>query len=189
MLRLTSIRLLLIAHFFLRNSSSQDITARYHHKLPQPQDTRLVSRTIDNMKFFVLFLLAIGVSIGIASHFLDPASLRPVGNRAAKDECSKAIWQSHMIPELLSVYWSRSTKFKIPANPDRVNSASVSHNRTSTDGEIHEEDSKYRVPSYLNYEYTTMNGGIIMEEKPAGFTLLETKPWVSAELAVKDDQE
>ncbi|EKJ78005.1 hypothetical protein NXS19_001502 [Fusarium pseudograminearum] len=141
------------------------------------------------MKFFILFLLAIGLSIGIASHFLNPASLRPEGNRAAKDECSNVIWQSHMIPELLSVYWSRSTKFKIPANPDRVSFASVSRDRTSTDGKIHEEDSKYRVPSYLNYEYTTMNGGIIMEEKPAGFTLLETKPWVPAELTANDDQE
>ncbi|KAG8358899.1 hypothetical protein FVEN_g3479 [Fusarium venenatum] len=133
------------------------------------------------MKFFIIFLLATRLSVGIAFYFFFER------NRASKEECSNGIWQSHMIPELFSVYWSGRNKFlETPPNPDGVNPTSVSHNRTSTGGKIDEE---HRPLSYLDYEYNVMNGGIIMEEKPAGFTLLEMKPWVPAELIATDDQE
>ncbi|KAM0242660.1 hypothetical protein ACHAPO_001082 [Fusarium lateritium] len=128
------------------------------------------------MKFFIIFLLATRLSVGITFYFFFERS------RASKEECSNGIWQSHMIPELFSVYWSGRNKFpETPPNP-----TSVSHNRTSTDGKIDEE---HRQLSYLDYEYNVMNGGIIMEEKPAGFTLLETKPWVPAELIATVEQE
>ncbi|OBS27311.1 hypothetical protein FPOA_01254 [Fusarium poae] len=132
------------------------------------------------MKFSIIFLLVIRLGIAIALYFF-------LGrDRPSKEDCSNGIWQSHMIPELLFVYKSGRNKLQeMPPNPDQ-DPTSVSRNRTSTDGKI---DEGYRQPSYLNYEYKVMNGGVIMEEKPAGFTLLETKPWVTAELIARDEQE
>ncbi|GKU01487.1 hypothetical protein FLAG1_03452 [Fusarium langsethiae] len=141
------------------------------------------------MRFFIILLLAIRLGVGIASYFFFPAYLGLERNRASKEDCPNGIWQSHMIPELLSVYWTGSKFLEVPSNTAGANFTSVSHNCTSTDGKIDEEDSEYRRPSYLNYEYKVRNGGVIMEEKPAGFTLLETKPWVPAELIARDEQE
>ncbi|KAG8675329.1 hypothetical protein FPOAC1_001307 [Fusarium poae] len=115
------------------------------------------------MKFSIIFLLVIRLGIAIALYFF-------LGrDRPSKEDCSNGIWQSHMIPELLFVYKSGRNKLQeMPPNPDQ-DPTSVSRNRTSTDGKI---DEGYRQPSYLNYEYKVMNGGVIMEEKPAGFTFI-----------------
>ncbi|RGP75442.1 hypothetical protein FLONG3_5695 [Fusarium longipes] len=142
------------------------------------------------MRFFILLLLIIRLSVGIASHFFSPASLRLGGNRASKEECLNGAWQSHMVPELLSIYWTGSKKrVEFPTDTEGIISTPVLHNRTSTDGEMNEEYSECRNPSYFNYEEKVMNGGIIMEEKPAGFTLLENKPWVPADLMARGDHE
>jgi hypothetical protein len=138
------------------------------------------------MRFFIVLLLIIRLSVGIASHFFFPASLGLEGNRASKEDCSNGAWNSHMLPELLSIYWTGSKKLlPIPANTDALDP--ILHNGTSTDCKMGEGNSEYRHPSYFNYEYKVENGGVIMEEKPAGFTLLEREPWVPAELIAKGD--
>jgi hypothetical protein len=114
-----------------------------------------------------------------------PISLLPKWARASEEDSSSESWSLYLVPELLYIYLASHDKSIVSTKIDEPNDFPAS-SRTSTGGLVDDPFAKFGIPSYFNYVESVRHGGVIMEEKPAGFTLLDKKPWVPADLNYRD---
>ncbi|RFN51611.1 hypothetical protein FIE12Z_4085 [Fusarium flagelliforme] len=114
-----------------------------------------------------------------------PISLLPKWTRASEEDSSPKLWNLYLVPELLYIVFANHHKFMVFKKTDEPNAFPVS-SRTSTGGSVDDPFAEFGIPSYFNYVESARHGGVIMEEKPAGFTLLDKKPWVPADLNYRD---
>ncbi|KAI1065703.1 hypothetical protein LB507_000497, partial [Fusarium sp. FIESC RH6] len=114
-----------------------------------------------------------------------PTSVLPSWARPSEEDSSPEPWSLHLVPELLYIVFANQEKALVYTKTDEPNAFPVS-SRTSTGDLADDPLAEFGIPSYFNHIESVRHGGVIMEEKPAGFTLLEQKPWVPADLNCRD---
>ena len=114
-----------------------------------------------------------------------PTSVLPSWARPSEEDSSPEPWSLHLVPELLYIVFANQEKALVYKKTDEPNAFPVS-SRISTGDLADDPLAEFGIPSYFNYVESVRHGGVIMEEKPAGFTLLEQKPWVPADLNCRD---
>lgn len=114
-----------------------------------------------------------------------PTSLLPKWARASEEDSSSESWSLYLVPELLYICLANHDKFMVATKTDEPDAFPAS-SRIGTGGLVDDPFAKFGIPSYFNYVESVRHGGVIMEEKPAGFTLLDKKPWVPADLNYRD---
>ncbi|KAJ4130742.1 hypothetical protein NW768_006280 [Fusarium equiseti] len=140
---------------------------------------------MDYLTSILLLIFTTKLVLSIYSVFA-PTSLLPKWTRVSEEDSSPGPWNQYLVPELLYICLVNHGKFMVSTKTDELDVFPVS-SRTSTGGLVDDPFSNLGIPSYFNYVESVRHGGVIMEEKPAGFTLLDKKPWVPASLTYRDD--